>query len=106
MPKYLFAANYTKQGVEGIRSAGGQSRVDAITSMTEGVGGSLESFYFAFGDVDAYVIVDLPDDETAAAVALAVGASGAAGVRTTKLLTAAQVDAARGKDVGYRPPGS
>jgi uncharacterized protein with GYD domain len=106
MPKYMFAATYTKQGLEGIRSAGGQSRIDAIGSMAEGVGGKLESFYFAFGDVDAYVIVDLPDDETAASVALTVGASGAAGVRTTKLLTAAQVDAAIGKTVGYRPPGS
>ena len=105
MPKYLIAANYTKQGLDGLRSAGGQSRIDAIRSMTDGMGGSLESFYFAFGDADAYVTVDLPDDETAAAIALTVGGSGAATVRTTKLLTAAQVDAAIGKNVGYRPPG-
>jgi len=106
MAKYLFAASYTKQGVEGIRAKGGQARADAIRSLAEGLGGTMETFYFAFGDVDAFVIVDLPDDETAAAVALAVGASGAAGVRTTKLLTPAQVDAAAGKTVDYRPPGA
>jgi uncharacterized protein with GYD domain len=74
--------------------------------VIESLGGALEAFYFAFGDVDAYVMVDLPDDETAAAVALAVSGSGAVATRTTKLLTAEQVDIAIGKGVPYRPPGA
>ena len=44
--------------------------------MVKSVGGKLESFYFGFGDHDAIVIVDLPDDEAAAAVALIVNSAG------------------------------
>ena len=65
----------------------------------------MEAFYFAFGEVDAYVLVDLPDDETAAAVSLAVTGSGAAETATIKLLTTDQIDAALAKSVPYRPPG-
>jgi uncharacterized protein with GYD domain len=105
MAKYMFAVSYTKQGLDGIRAEGAQARIGAIGKLIESIGGTLESFYFAFGDVDAYVVVDLPDDETAAALALAVSGSGAVSTRTTKLLTAAQVDAAIAKTVPYRPPG-
>jgi uncharacterized protein with GYD domain len=79
MPKFLFEASYTQEGVKGVQSAGGSARRDAIAKMTEGIGGKVESFYFAFGDTDAYVIVDAPDTEAAAAAALAVNASGGAG---------------------------
>jgi uncharacterized protein with GYD domain len=106
MAKYLFEASYSLEGVKGVQSAGGSSRRDAIANMAEGVGGKLESFYFAFGDRDAYVVVDLPDNESAAAVALAVNSSGGAEVRTVVLLTPEEVDAAAKRSVDYRPPGS
>jgi uncharacterized protein with GYD domain len=105
MPKYLFQATYTKDGVAGIRAQGGSSRRDAIAAMAEGLGGSLESFYFAFGESDVVTIVDLPDQESATAVALTVNASGAVTVRTTVLLTPEQVDAAAQRSVDYRAPG-
>ncbi|MGE5408235.1 MAG: GYD domain-containing protein, partial [Syntrophothermus sp.] len=76
MPKYLFEASYSPEGVQGISSKGGSSRRSAIADMAEGLGGKLESFYFAFGDVDAYVTVELPDNEAATACALAVNAAG------------------------------
>ena len=106
MPKFLIEANYTAQGVKGVQSAGGGSRRDAVLAMAEGVGGSLESFHFGFGDSDAYVIVDLPSNEAAAAVALAVNASGGATTKTTVLLTPEEIDAAAKQSVDYRPPGS
>jgi uncharacterized protein with GYD domain len=106
MAKFLFAATYTKQGIDGVRASGAQARLDAIGALVGSVGGVVEAFYFVFGDADAYVVVDLPDDEAAAAVALAVVGSGAASTRTTKLLTAAQVDAAMAKGISYRPPGT
>ncbi len=106
MPKYLFKANYTHDGLQGLMSAGGASRVAAVDALAASVGGTSEGFYFAFGDVDAYVIVDLPDDEAAAAAALTVGASGGATVETVKLLTVDQIDAAIARTVDYRPPGS
>ena len=105
MPKYLFQASYTPQGVEGIRSNGGSSRRDAVAAVADGLGGSLESFYFAFGESDVYTVVDLPDNETATAIALTVNASGAVAVKTTVLLTPEEVDAAANRSVDYRPPG-
>lgn len=106
MPKYLFEASYTQEGVKGVQSAGGSSRRDAVAHVAESVGGSLESFYFAFGDRDAYVVVDLPDHESATAVALTVNAAGGATVRTVVLLTPEEVDDAAKRSVDYRPPGS
>jgi uncharacterized protein with GYD domain len=105
MPKYLFTASYTPAGIRGIREAGAASRTKAVNDMANAVGGSLESFHFAFGDVDAYVLVDLPDDEAAAAVAFTVAASDTAQIRTIKLLTVDEADAAIARTVDYRPPG-
>jgi uncharacterized protein with GYD domain len=106
MPKYLFEAKYTPEGVRGLKEAGASRRAKAVNDMATDLGGSLESFYFAFGDVDAYVVVDLPDDEAAAAAAFTVGASAATKLKTVKLLTLDEADAAIGRSVAYRPPGS
>ena len=106
MAKFLFEASYTLDGVKGVQEGGGTSRRDAVAQVAESVGGQLESFYFAFGDSDAYVIVDLPDNESAAAVALTVNATGRATVRTVVLLTPEEVDAAGKRSVDYRPPGA
>ncbi len=106
MAKYLFEASYTAAGLEGLRKAGAASREAAISDMCGSVGGSMESFHFAFGDVDVFTICELPDDETAAAVAFAVGAAGAVQLTTIKLLTVGEADAAIARTVAYRPPGS
>jgi uncharacterized protein with GYD domain len=106
MPKFLLEASYTLEGVKGVQSAGGTSRRDAVAQVAESVGGRLESFHFAFGERDAYVIVDLPDNESAAAVAITVNATGGATVRTLVLLTPEEVDAAAKRTVDYRPPGA
>ena len=106
MPKFLIEASYTTDGARGVQSGGGTSRSDAVAKVAESVGGSLESFHFAFGDSDAYVIVDLPDNEAAAAVALTVNASGAVTTKTVVLLTPDEVDAAAKRSVEYRAPGS
>ncbi len=106
MPKFLIEASYSPEGVAGIKSKGGSSRRDAVAEMVEGLGGKLESFYFGFGDADAYVTTEMPDNESAAAVALAVNASGAVACKTTVLLTPEEIDAAAKQSVGYRAPGS
>jgi uncharacterized protein with GYD domain len=105
MPKYLIEASYTPDGVKGVQSGGGSSRRDAVAKVAESVGGRMESFYFAFGDHDVYTVLDLPDNETATAVALTVNAAGGASVRTVVLLTPEEVDAAAKRSVEYRPPG-
>jgi uncharacterized protein with GYD domain len=106
MTKFLFEAAYTLDGIKGIQSAGGSSRRDAIAQVAEAVGGRLESLYFACGERDVFVVLDLADNETAAAVALTVNASGATTVRTVVLLTPEEVDAAAKRSIAYRPPGS
>jgi uncharacterized protein with GYD domain len=106
MPKYLISANYTAEGMAGVRAAGAKSRVDAVTTMIESMGGRLDSFHFAFGDTDVFVIVDAPDDEAAAAVSIAINGTGAVRTRTTKLLTVEQIDEALRRTVDYQPPGS
>ena len=106
MPKYLIEATYTLDGVKGVQSAGGSSRRDAVAQVAESVGGRLESFYFAFGDRDVYTVVDLPDNESAAAVALTVNAAGGATVRTVVLMTPEEVDSAAKRSVDYRAPGA
>jgi uncharacterized protein with GYD domain len=106
MPKFLFEASYSPEGVKGVQSAGGTSRRDAVAQVAESAGGQLESFHFAFGERDAYVIVDLPDNESAASVALTVNAAGGATVKTVVLLTPEEVDAAAKRSVDYRPPGA
>jgi uncharacterized protein with GYD domain len=105
MPKYLIQASYTRDGVSGVRTKGGSSRRDAVAHAVEGLGGTLESFYFAFGDHDAYVTVDLPDEAAAAAIALTVNSAGGATTKTTKLLTVEQIDEAAQRSVDYTPPG-
>jgi uncharacterized protein with GYD domain len=105
LPKYLWKASYTISGAKGVAKEGGSARRDAVRRATESVGGTLDAFYFAFGGDDAIVIADLPDNETAAAVALAVNGSGGAKVQTVALLTPEQLDAAAGKSVEFAPAG-
>jgi uncharacterized protein with GYD domain len=105
MAKYLFEARYTLEGAKGLAREGGTGRRAAVAKMAEGMGGKVESFYYAFGDVDAYVIVDLPDNVSAAAAALAVNQSGGATVKTVVLMSPEDVDKAGKKSVDYRPPG-
>jgi uncharacterized protein with GYD domain len=105
MTKYLFEACYTTEGAKGLAREGGSARRAAIAKMAEGLGGKLETFYYAFGDVDAYVIVDIPDNVTAAAIALAVSQGGGATLKTVILISPEEMDKAGKKAVEYRPPG-
>ena len=106
MARFLVKASYTEEGAKGVQSAGGTSRRDAVAKMAEGLGGKLESFYFAFGETDAYVVLDLPDNRAAAAASIAVNTSGGAASEVIVLLTPEDIDAAAKLTVDYRPPGS
>lgn len=105
MPKYLIKANYHADGAAGLAAKGGTARRDAVGKMLAEAGGSIESFYYAWGDVDAYLVVDLPSDEAMVGIALSVNKSGATSISTTPLLTPEQLDAAASAAPGYTPPG-
>jgi uncharacterized protein with GYD domain len=102
MPRFLFEASYTVEGLKGLRRQGGSGRREAVAKAAQSVGGRLEHFYFAFGDHDAFAVADLPNNESAAAFALAVSEAGGANVRTVVLLTPEEVDAAAKRSVEYR----
>ena len=70
MAKYLVQASYNASGVKGLLNEGGSARRDAAKQLLESLGGKVEAFYFAFGSTDAYVVVDMPDNASAAAAAL------------------------------------
>jgi uncharacterized protein with GYD domain len=105
MPKYLFHASYTEEGLKGLLKEGGSSRMKAVQQTLETMGGSLEAFYYAFGDTDVFAVADLPDHVSTTAFALVISAAGTANVKTTVLLTPEEVDQATRKSVDYRPPG-
>jgi uncharacterized protein with GYD domain len=107
MAKYLIKGSYSSEGIKGVLKEGGSARVAAVKQAVKKVGGKVDSFYFAFGDTDVYVIVDLPDHVAAAALGATVGASGAlAKYETVVLLTPADMDDAAALSVSYRPPGA
>ena len=105
MPKYLIEASYTSDGMKGVLDKGGTARREAVEKMLADVGGTLDSFHFAFGSTDAYVIVDVPDNITAAAIGMAVGATGMVNLKTTVLLTPEDIDRAAAVQTSYTPPG-
>lgn len=107
MAKYLLKVSYTPEGIKGVMKEGGTGRVEAVTALATSLGGSIESFYFAFGADDVYVIAEMPDHATAMAIAATVGSSGAiSGYETVVLLEPSEVDVAMQKTVTYRAPGA
>ena len=107
MAKYLITGSYTQSGIEGVLKDGGTGRVRAVEALTASLGGSLESFYFAFGSNDFYVTVDLPGGNTAAAgVAATIGATGAVSTQTIVLLSPEEMGEAVKLHPTYRAPGA
>jgi len=105
MAKYLIEVAYTSEGAKGLLKDGGSKRRQAAEQAIKSGGGRLEAFYFAFGNRDAFVIVDAPDHATIVGTALAINASGAVRTKTTVLLTPEEVDQATKKGVKYTAPG-
>ena len=105
MPKYLWCVSYSTEGVKGVLKEGGTGRREAVEKLAANLGATIESFHVSFGEDDAYVIADIPDNPTAAAISLAVAGVGAARVKTVVLLTPEEIDEASKTSIVYRPPG-
>ena len=105
MAKYLIQGNYTAASTQGLLKEGGSSRRAVVEELAASVGGKIEAFYYAFGETDVFVIADLPDNVSTAALSLAVNATGAVAINVTVLLSAEEMDAATKKTPAYRPPG-
>lgn len=105
MPKYMIEVNYVGAGVRGLLKDGGTTRREIVEEMMAKLGCKLESFYYAMGPTDLYVIVEGPDNVTAVAGTLTAAASGMVTCRTIPLLTAEEMDAAARKSPSYQAPG-
>lgn len=105
MPKYLWQASYTVQGMKGLIHAGGNKRKQAVEAALKTVGGKMEAFYYALGEVDCVIIADVPDNVSIAALSMVINGAGAVKVHTTVLLTADEMDLAakQYKHLRYRP---
>jgi uncharacterized protein with GYD domain len=106
MPHYLIEAAY-KDSAARAMIQNPQNRSEVVRKTCESLGGKMHSFFFAFGDYDAVVIVELPNNQAAMSVALAVGsAGGLSKYRTTVLLSPEEsLEAMRqAKDVSYSAP--
>ena len=106
MPKFLTKVSYSPEGTRGLLKEGGTGRRAAVQKLMEGLGGKIEAFYYAYGEDDAYLIINVPDAASGLAVSLAVNASGAVRATTIPLITPEEIDAACKKSVPYRAPGA
>src|SRR5579872_3520837 len=105
MPKFLMQATYTTEGIQGLVKDSASGRRADVQAAVKAVGGKIEAFYYAFGDDDVVMILDLPNNITAAALGLTTSGSGAVRVRITPLLTVEEVDQALEIKTQYRAPG-
>ena len=105
MPKYLVQSRLAPAGVQGLLKEGGAGRRAAIEKTAASVGGKVEAYYYAFGQTDLFIILDMPDNVSMAAASLVANASGASTVSVTVLLTVEEIDTAAKMHPSYRPPG-
>jgi uncharacterized protein with GYD domain len=108
MAKYVVLFNFTGETAKRF-VAQPSDRAAVIRGLAESAGGSLESYYWMFGQYDGLVIFELPDSQTAAALSLAVTGSGAfTRFETHELIEADDLVqiAQRAKQIGYQPPGA
>jgi uncharacterized protein with GYD domain len=102
----MIQASYSTQGIADLVS-NPQDRAAAVRPLVEGLGGKLESFDYCFGEFDAVVIVDVPNNVAMATIAMAVGASGStSSIKTTVLIPMEEAMQAmrQAGGAGYRPP--
>ena len=101
----MIHASFVGEGLTGLLNEGGTNRREPVAKAIEGMGGTLESFYYAYGDYDVVGIADMPDNVSSVAFSLMVNASGVINAKTTVLLTPEEIDQATKKTVKFRPPG-
>jgi uncharacterized protein with GYD domain len=103
---YLMQGNYTVPSVKAMIGTP-RDRSEAVAKTFQSAGGKLLHFFFAMGESDWIILCEAPDDVTAAAISMAVSASGGvSNFKTTKLITTAEAMAAMSKaaSASYSPP--
>jgi uncharacterized protein with GYD domain len=106
MPKFLIQGTYAAEGLRALAKDKASGRQAVVKEALASLGGKLEGAYFALGDADVYVLCECPDHVSAAALSLAVSASGLVRTKTIPLLTVEETDRALAMKTGYRAPGA
>lgn len=106
MARYLLKIRYSVEGIGGVRKEGGTARAEVARKLIEGVGGKMLSFDFAFGEVDAYALIEAPSNSAVAGAATIVSSAGGATVETVTLISPAEMDEAVRGQAEYRKPGA
>ena len=106
MAHYLYQGAYTSEALKTLLKKP-TNRFDHVRGVVEKLGGSIEGGWFSFGEYDVVLIVEMPDNVSAAALSLAFAAGGAVTGKTTPLLSQPEGVAAmkRAATAGYKPPG-
>ena len=105
MPNYLVQGKYTSEGLAGLMKDKASGRKAAVSKALASLGGTIESVYYCFGEYDVILIVEVPHNVAAAALSVAVGATGLVRINSTPLLSVGEMDQALAKAVDYRGPG-
>jgi uncharacterized protein with GYD domain len=107
MAKYMALFNFTSEAIRRF-VANPSDRAAVVRGLVESVGGSLECYYWMFGQYDAMAIIEMPDAHTTAATSLAIVSSGAfTHFETHELIEAGALTAIaeRAREIAYQPPG-
>ncbi len=105
MTKYLIQTSYTAEGLRGLQKDKATGRVAAIKKAIASAGGKVDVACWAFGEWDALMVLDFPDDTDALALVLKECESGLVRTKTTVLISPEEMDRALAKSVKYKPPG-
>jgi uncharacterized protein with GYD domain len=107
MPLYLGQFGYTAESwAQLIENP--EDRRDPARELVESLGGTLQGLWYAFGKADGYWLGELPDNASAAAVAIKVAGSGIMRLNETNVLIPVEemlTALAKAKEAGFRPPG-
>jgi uncharacterized protein with GYD domain len=91
MPTYISLTNFTEQGIKNFRDT--VRRAEDARGLIEKHGGQLRQIFWTLGEYDLVTVTDFPDDETATAVLLQLGAGGNIRTKTMKAFDAEQMSA-------------
>ena len=81
MPTYISLVSWTEKGIGAFKDT--VDRSEAAQALAAKLGGSIKSIHWTIGPYDIVVVSEAPDDESATAFALELGAQG--NVRTTTM---------------------
>ncbi len=106
MAHYMFQASYSQSAIKAMVEHP-QDRAAAVKALIESTGGKMHSMFFAFGEHDVIILFELPDNVSAAAIGMAVGAAGSLSkFKTTVLFTTQEAMSAmtKAKSISYSQP--